>query len=126
MSQACCRHEMLQGITESHREHLKHELGRQSSLKMVCITRVPLTPLSRATSHRRRHDVWEAIRAAGAADVGRLDVEDKSILKSECKMSSLLLLIMSGAFTGFERHLARTQVSSLDSNILHCWTMDVS
>ena len=29
---------------ESHREHIKHELGRQSSINMVCIIRVPLTP----------------------------------------------------------------------------------
>ena len=54
--------------SESHNEHWKHELGWQSSLKIACIIRVPLTPWSGATSYKRRHDVWVATRAAGAAD----------------------------------------------------------
>ena len=89
--------------------HLKHERGRHSSLKMFCITRVPFTPLSRAISHRRHHDVWVAMWAAGAADVRELDVDAKRFLKSDRKMYSLLFLTMFGAFSGSERHLARTQ-----------------
>ena len=100
--------------------HLKHEQGRHSSLKMFCITRVPFTPLSRAISYRCRHDVWVAMWAAGAADVRELDVDAKRFLKSERKMYSLLFLTMFGAFSGSERHLARTQVSNSDSNIRHC------
>ena len=57
---------------------------------MFCITRLPFTPLSRAISHRRRHDVWVAMWAAGAADVRELDVDAKRFLKSERKMYSLL------------------------------------
>ena len=87
---------------------------------MFCITRMPFTPLSRAISHRRHHDVWVAMWAAGAADVRELDVDAKRFLKSESKMYSLLFLTMFGAFSGSERHLARTQVSNSDSNIRHC------
>ena len=43
-----------------------------------------------------------------------------AILRWERRMLSLLDLTTSGAFSVSDRHLTRTQVSSLDSNILHC------
>ena len=79
---------------------------------MFCITRVPFTPLSRAISHRRRHDVWVAMWAAGAADVRELDVDAKRFLKSERKMYSLLFLTMFGAFSGFERRIMRMRAAN--------------
>ena len=39
-----------------------------TSLKIVCINRVPLTPLSRVTSHKPCHEVWVATWEAGATD----------------------------------------------------------
>ena len=68
--------------------------------------------------HSQCHDVWEATRAAGAADDGQSEVVDNNILKSECRMLSLLDLTISGAFPGSDWHLASTQVSSLYSNII--------
>ena len=124
--QACSKHELLRGTAESHREHIKHELGRQSSLNMLCIIRVPLTPLSRATSHKWCHELWVATQAAGAADPQHRVAEDNRVLKSEHKMCFLLLLTISGAFSGSDIHLVRTQVPRSHSNILHCWTIDVS
>ena len=53
---------------------------------MVCLIRVPLTPLSRATSHKWRHELWVATQAAGAADPQRRVAEDNRVLKSEHKM----------------------------------------
>ena len=64
--------------------------------------------------------MWEAMRAAGAADDEQSEEADNNILRSERRMLSLLDLTISGAFSVSDRHLARTQVSSLDSNILHC------
>ena len=79
---------------------------------------MPLTPLSSAASHSQRHDVWEAMRAAGVADDEQSEEADNNIVRSECRMLSLLDLTISGAFSVSDR-LAVTQVSSVDSNILH-------
>ena len=65
---------------------------------------MPLTPLSSAASHSRRHDVWEAIR--GAADDEQSEEADNNILRSERRMLSLLDLTTSGAFSVSDRHLA--------------------
>ncbi len=73
-------HKMLEGISRSYnyREHLN--MSSKSS-KIVCIIRYLWhLYLRQHLMHSRRHDVVDA--AAGATDIGRSEVEDKSILKS--------------------------------------------
>ena len=62
------------------------------------------------------------MRAAGAADDGQSEEVDNNIdlLRSKRRMLSLLDLTTAGAFSGSNWHFARTQVSSVDSNVLHC------
>ena len=55
-----------------------------------------------------------------AADDGQSEEADNNMVRSDLRMLSLHDLTTSGAFSGSDRHLARTQVPSLDSNILHC------
>ena len=110
-SQACSRQDVFCDRTlQSHSEHLKHAFGRHISLKRDWRARVPLTPLSSATSHSRRHDVWEAMRAAGAADDGQSEeADDSNMVRSDLRMLSLHDLTTLGAFSGSDMHLARTQ-----------------
>ncbi len=58
------------------------------SLKIVCIIRYLWHQGNIPCIADAMHDVVDAICAAGAADVGWLEVEDKSILKSEFMMLS--------------------------------------
>ena len=62
----CSRHELSERTSGSHLEHLKHDIGRQSSLNSICNTRNSASATKKC-NYGTTHDTRESVGSNGVS-----------------------------------------------------------